>query len=128
LNMAPETVVGQLRQEFTNSEIKSKMQLEKKSFADAWAGKFGSNEYELVMEKDINRPMVLDLEDGNEANVTGADVYNMLFNSKEPWCISANGTIYRTDVQGIIPGLLERWYSERQELQKKKKHYIKRTC
>jgi len=65
--------------------------------------------------------MVLDLEDGNEANVTGADVYNMLFNSKEPWCISANGTIYRTDVQGIIPGLLERWYSERQELQKKKK-------
>ena len=121
LNMAPETVVGQLRQEFTNAEIKQKMQLEKKSFADAWAGKFGSNEYELVMEKDIKREMVLDLEDGAEANVTGADVYNMLFNSKEPWCISANGTIYRTDVQGIIPGLLERWYSERQELQKKKK-------
>ena len=64
LNMAPETVVGQLRQEFTNSEIKQKMQLEKKSFADSWAGKFGSNEYELVMEKDIKRQMVLDLETG----------------------------------------------------------------
>ena len=45
----------------------------------------------------------------------------MLFNSEEPWCISANGTIFRTDVQGIIPGLLERWYAERQELQAKKK-------
>ena len=51
--MAPETVVGQLRQEFTNQKSKQKMTLEKKSFADAWAGKFGSNEYELVMEKDI---------------------------------------------------------------------------
>ena len=121
LNMAPETVVGQLRQEYTNSEIKSSIQLDKKSFADAWAGKFGSNEYELVMSKDIDRPIVLDLEDGTEVNVTGGDVYNMLFNSKEPWCISANGTIFRTDVQGVIPGLLERWYSERQQLQKKKK-------
>ena len=121
LNMAPETVVGQLRQEFTNSEIKQKMQLEKKSFADSWAGKFGSNEYELVMEKDIKRQMVLDLETGEELNVTGADVYNMLFNSEEPWCISANGTIFRTDVQGVIPGLLEKWYSERQDLQKNKK-------
>ena len=50
--MAPETVVGQLRQEYTDKEITKKMQIEKKSFADAWAGKFGSNEYELVMEKD----------------------------------------------------------------------------
>ena len=41
-------------------------------------------------------------------------------NSEEPWCISANGTP-RTDVQGVIPGLLEKWYSERQDLQKNKK-------
>ena len=73
------------------------------------------------MSKDIDRPIVLDLEDGTEVNVTGGDVYNMLFNSNEPWCISANGTIFRTDIQGVIPGLLARWYSERQELQKKKK-------
>ena len=36
-------------------------------------------------------------------------------NSEEPWCISANGTIFRTDVQGVIPGLLEKWYPERQD-------------
>ena len=65
--------------------------------------------------------MILDLEDGTEVNVTGADVYNMLFNSKRAWCISANGTIFRTDVQGVVPGLLEKWYKERQELQANKK-------
>ena len=121
LNMAPETIVGQLRQEYTDKEVTEKMQIEKKSFADAWAGKFGSNEYEMVMAKDVDKPLILDLEDKREVPVKGADVYNMLFNSEEPWCISANGTIYRTDVQGIIPGLLERWYAERQELQAKKK-------
>ena len=121
LNMAPETIVGQLRQEYTDKEITEKMQIEKKSFADAWAGKFGTNEYEMVMTKDVDKPLILDLEDKREISVKGADVYNMLFNSEEPWCISANGTVYRTDVQGIIPGLLEKWYSERQELQAKKK-------
>jgi len=119
--MAPETIVGQLRQEYTDKEITEKMQIEKKSFADAWAGKFGTNEYEMVMAKDVDKPLILDLEDKREISVKGADVYNMLFNSEEPWCISANGTVYRTDVQGIIPGLLEKWYSERQELQAKKK-------
>ena len=121
LNMAPETIGGQLRQEYTDKEITEKMQIEKKSFADAWAGKFGTNEYEMVMTKDVDKPLILDLEDKREISVKGADVYNMLFNSEEPWCISANGTVYRTDVQGIIPGLLEKWYSERQELQAKKK-------
>ena len=53
--------------------------------------------------------------------VTGADVYNFVFKSGQPWNISANGTIFKTDFQGIVPGLLERWYAERQELQKKKK-------
>ena len=29
------------------------MKLEKNLFADAWLGKFGTNEYEMVMEKDV---------------------------------------------------------------------------
>ena len=121
LNMAPETIVGQLKPVYTDEEIASKMKLEKSSFADAWLGKFGSNEYELVMNKDINKPLFLDMEDGTSVETTGSDVYNLIFNSGQPWNISANGTIFRTDFQGIVPGLLERWYAERQELQKKKK-------
>ena len=121
LNMAPETIVGQLRQDFTDQEISDKITLEKKSFADAWLGKFGSNEYEMVMAKDVNHKMQLDMEDGTTVEVTGADVYNLIFNSGQPWNISANGTIFKTDFQGIVPGLLERWYAERKELQAKKK-------
>ena len=121
LNMAPETIVGQLKPVYTDEEIDSKMKLEKSSFADAWLGKFGSNEYELVMDKDINKPLILDMETGGSVETTGADVYNLIFNSGQPWNISANGTIFRTDFQGIVPGLLERWYAERQELQAKKK-------
>lgn len=121
LNMANETIVGQLRQDYTEQEVSDKIALEKKSFADAWLGKFGSNEYEMVMAKDINHKMQLDMEDGTTVEVTGADVYNLIFNSGQPWNISANGTIFKTDVQGIVPGLLERWYAERKELQAKKK-------
>ena len=121
LNMAPETIVGQLRQEYTEEEISNKIKLEKKSFADAWLGKFGSNEYDFVMSKDVDHVMKLDMEDGTSLDVTGADVYNLVFKSNQPWNISANGTIFKTDFQGIVPGLLERWYAERQQLQAKKK-------
>ena len=121
LNMGGETIVGQLRPDYTDEEITNKMKLEKLSFADAWLGKFGSNEYEMVMAKDVDHKMHLDMEDGATVEVTGADVYNLIFNSDQPWNISANGTIFKTDFQGIVPGLLERWYAERQTMQAKKK-------
>ena len=41
----------------------------------------------------------------------------MLFRST----LSANGTIFKYDTEGIVPGLLAQWYSERKELQAKKK-------
>ena len=49
LNMAPETIIGQLRPDATNDAIDSAMTLEKKSFAGAWEGRFGSLEYEAVL-------------------------------------------------------------------------------
>ena len=74
-----------------------------------------------LWRKMSNTVMKLDMEDGGTVECTGADVYNLVFNSGQPWCISSNGTIFKTDFQGIVPGLLERWYAERQDLQKKKK-------
>mgnify|MGYP000258636218 CR=1 FL=1 len=83
-----------------------------------------TNEYEFMLNKDVNHIMKLDMEDGSSLDVTGADVYNLIFHSGQPWNISANGTIFKTaeEFQGIIPGLLERWYAERKELQAKKKN------
>lgn len=131
LNMAPETLVGQVRTNYTDAEIERKTsgswtddrgQVRKKvSFADAWTGKFGTTEFELVQARDTERLLYLDMNDGNTLECTGADIYNLVFNSDQPWNISANGTIFRTDIQGVVPGLLERWYSERKELQAKKK-------
>ena len=123
LNMGPETIVGQLRPTYTEAYLEEKVSLEKKSFADAWLGKFATNEYELMLEKDVTKPMILDMDDGTELEVTGADVYNLIFHSGQNWNISANGTIFKTadEFKGIIPGLLERWYAERKQLQAKKK-------
>jgi DNA polymerase elongation subunit (family B) len=94
LNMAAETIVGQLRPEYTDEEINNKIKLEKASFADAWLGKFGTNEFEFVINKDVNHIMKLDMEDGATVEVTGADVYNLIFNSGQPWNIWANCTIF----------------------------------
>jgi DNA polymerase elongation subunit (family B) len=39
--------------------------------------------------------------------------------------LSANGTIFTYEKEGIIPGLLKRWYAERKEMQAKLKDSIK---
>ena len=31
--------------------------------------------------------------------------------------LSANGTIFTSEFEGVIPGLLARWYKERKEMQ-----------
>jgi DNA polymerase elongation subunit (family B) len=45
----------------------------------------------------------------------------MIFDSNQPWVLSANGTIFTYEREGIIPGLLKRWYAERKEMQAKLK-------
>jgi DNA polymerase elongation subunit (family B) len=124
LNMGPETIVGQLRQTYTNAEIEAKL-AKGNSFAAAWEGKFGSNEYELVMAKDIAKEIIIDWENGSTDILTGAQIYELVFESNQPWMLSANGTIFTHDVEGVIPGLLKRWYAERKEMQAKLKDAIK---
>ena len=45
----------------------------------------------------------------------------MIFDSNQPWMLTANGTIVTYERKGVVPGLLERWYAERKELQANKK-------
>jgi len=121
LNMGPETIVGQLRQDYTKNFIDEQMVRNKKSFAAAWEGQFGSLEYELVMEKNVAKEIIIDWEDGNTDTLTGAQIYDLIFESNQPWMLSANGTIFTYEKEGIIPGLLKRWYAERKEMQAKLK-------
>jgi len=123
LNMGPETIVGQLRPEYTNEEIETKM-AKNTGFAGAWEGKFGSNEYELVMAKDRANDIIVDWENGDTDVMSGAQIYEMIYESNKPWMLSANGTIFTHEFEGIIPGLLKRWYAERKDMQKKLKEAI----
>jgi len=120
LNMGPETIVGQLRTTMTDHYIREKIS-GGSSFADAWENMFGTLEYQAVMNMEPGTEITLDWADGTEDVMSAKDVWRLVFDSNQPWTLSANGTIFRFDIKGIIPGLLERWYAERKEMQAKKK-------
>jgi DNA polymerase elongation subunit (family B) len=124
LNMGPETIVGQLRPDMTNKLIKEKMD-GGETFAGAWEGVFGSLEYTAVMNKERETEITVDWENGTCTVHSAAELWKMIFDSYSNWCLSANGTIFSYDHEGIVPGLLARWYSERKDLQKKAKEWIK---
>jgi DNA polymerase elongation subunit (family B) len=120
LNMAGETIVGQLRPVMTNNYIKNKID-NKSSFAMAWEGLFGSLEYTAVMKQSIGTEITVDWENGSESVHSAAEIWKLIFDSNQPWMLSANGTIFTYEKEGVVPGLLKRWYSERQEIQAKLK-------
>ena len=124
LNMGPETIVGQLRQDGTKAFIEAEM-AKGKSFAAAWEGRFGSLEYDAVMSKEVGRELTIDWEGGGSDTLSAAQAHDLIFESNQPWMISANGTIFTYEHEGIIPGLLKRWYAERKEMQAKLKECIK---
>jgi len=125
LNMGPETIVGQLRQKATQEYIDNLVINKGKSFAAAWEGVFGSVEYTAVMSKEIGTEITIDWEDGSVDVLSAAEVYKLIFDSQQPFILSANGTIFTYEKEGIIPGLLKRWYAERKEMQAKLKDCIK---
>jgi DNA polymerase elongation subunit (family B) len=121
LNMGPETIVGQLRPIMTDHYIEEKMSAGS-SFADAWENMFGTLEYTAVMESRSGVEITIDWEGDQGSTVHSAEeVWNMIFNSNQPWILSANGTIFSFEKEAIVPSLLKRWYAERKELQAKKK-------
>ena len=120
LNMGPETIIGQLRPIMTDGLIKERRD-SGRSFADAWEGLFATLEYTAVMEMQAGTEITVDWENGESTVHTGAELWKMIFDSNTSWILSANGTIFTYEKKGIIPGLLERWYAERKELQAKKK-------
>jgi len=124
LNMGPETIVGQLRQDYTKNYIDEQMARHGKSFAAAWEGLFSSLEYQFVMERNVAKEIIIDWEDGSSDTLSGAQIYDLIFESNQPWMLSANGTIFTYEKDGIIPGLLARWYKERKEMQAKLKECI----
>ena len=117
LNMGPETIVGQLRPVATDALIAERMSKNGGKFALAWEGLFATLEYTAVMEQNRGFELTVDWQDGTSTIMSAAEFWPIIFNSNKPWIMSANGTIFTYDKEGIIPGLLARWYAERKEMQ-----------
>ena len=119
LNMGPETIVGQLRPVATDALINERMAKNGGKFALAWEGLFATLEYTAVMEQNRGFEVTVDWQDGTNGTMSAAEFWRIIFNSNRPWIMSANGTIFTYDKEGIIPGLLARWYQERKDMQAK---------
>lgn len=125
LNMAPETIVGQIRQHLTEQHQNTvKQRLKGKKDADEvigpvlWEGLFACLEYTAVMNRERETMLTIDYEDGRSVNMSAAQIWKMIFDSNNKWMLSANGTIFTYEKEGVIPGLLTKWYAERKSVQK----------
>ena len=135
LNMSPETIVAQVRQTLTDQYMYEKSlklakeKRKKKNGDDAeavtgsvlWENLFGSLEYTSIMNQERGTLLTVDYEDGRSVEMTAAEIWKMVFDSNKPLILSANGTIFTYEKEGVIPGLLTRWYTERKALQKQAK-------
>lgn len=126
INMGPETIVGQLRPTMTDDLIMERYNKQKgktKSFGACWEGLFATIEYTAVMEKRPDTNITIDWEDGTETVLSAIEICKMVFDPSNQLIMSANGTLFTSSKKGIIPGLLERWYAERTEMQKTKTNW-----
>jgi DNA polymerase elongation subunit (family B) len=123
LNMGPESIVAQLRPTATDALISSRM-ASGSSFAAAWEGLFATLEYTAVMEQQRGTEITIDWNNGETSTHSAAEVWQIIFDSNQPWMLSANGTIFTHEIEAVIPGLLKRWYAERKEMQAKLKDCI----
>ena len=132
LNMAGETIIGQVRQTLTDQYMKDKsfrLSSEKKKRKESdeeeqfgsilWEGLFSALEYNAILNQERGTILTLDYEDGRSVEMSAAEIWKLIFDSNKPWMLSANGTIFTYEKEGVIPGLLSRWYSDRKDMQKK---------
>ena len=131
LNMAGETIVAQVRQTITDQYMKDKglrLAQEKKRYKEGdddvggailWEGLFGALEYTAIMNQERGTMLIVDYEDGRSEEMSAAEIWKLVFDSHRPWMLSANGTIFTYEKEGVVPGLLSRWYSDRKTMQKK---------
>lgn len=132
LNLSTETIVGQVRLDYTNKLLderveeqrrKSRSRNFKPDWTEAWHGFFGTTEFNYIKNSDDEHKLTVDFEDGTTTVCTGKEFKEKILNPANPYVISANGTIFRRDIKGVIPQILERWYFERQLWQRAKDHF-----
>lgn len=126
LNMSPETLMGQIRLDQTNGLVASRIAAGIDR-AEAWEGIFIALEVQQMLDE-TDDLLTIDFEDKltdktKTLTMTAAQLNEYMFNPANHVCVTANGTIFNTEKDGIIPQLLAKWYSERKEYQAKEVHF-----
>lgn len=117
LNMSPETLIGQISTARTDETILDLVNSGKvEKFSEAWRSFFSTLEFEdVINRRDVE--LEFEINATKEVITTSATkLYDMIYDGDD-LCITANGTVFTRKVQGIIPHLLERWYSDRKTMQ-----------
>lgn len=133
LNMSPETIIGQVRLTLTipylyekieKNNLYSKKAEKIPDWGAAWAGDdlWGTLEYQEIM-KQTDTPLILDIEGGGSIQKTAKELYDLIFADGSNLCISAFGTIFRTDKIGLVNQILTGWYAERKDSKKKMAYF-----
>ncbi len=131
LNMSPEAIVAQLRLDMTKEFLWNKIysnnlyKNKAKQIPDwgaAWGNVWGTLEYQEVM-KQSDTVLTLDFESGESGQATAKEIYDMIFAEGSNLCISAFGTIFRTDKMSLINSIFTRWYAQRKEYKKEMAKY-----
>jgi DNA polymerase elongation subunit (family B) len=124
LNMSIETIFGHIRPIETDAFIAAKVKkLGKNKRAEAWEGIFRTYEVEHMFTPNDKTILTIDFENGTSKNMLACDLYDYIFNPNNHLCITANGTIFKTNTDGIIPMLLGKWFTERMEMQAKQREF-----
>lgn len=125
-NMGPETLIAQLRPNLTEEHLKRKVAEENISMTAALHDLFGTLEYqEVIKRSDVK--LWIDFEQPTQESfeLTAKEIYDLIFDENSGWCITANGTIFKTDKPAIIPKLLGDWYADRKTIQGKSRDLAK---
>ena len=131
LNMSTEGIIGQIRHTYTDMYLDEKIQAQrvksrskkfKPDWTAAWHGLFGSLEYTMV-QNSTDDLLTVDFENGETIVCSAANLRDVLFADGSQFVLSANGTIFDKSKNGIIPEVLEKWYSERKMMQAAMNNY-----
>lgn len=129
LNISPETLVGQFDTSRTKAKLKNLIETKQADdMTSAWHHFTGVLEYHDIVDDGGNefQDLTLNFEWGESETRTGSE-WNQWFKDNPGFCLTANGTVFRYDEQGIIPYTLDLWYANRKDGQKKSKDYKKQA-
>ena len=131
VNMSPETIIAQVRltktlpflwKRIEDNELYSNKSKKIPSWGEAWSDIWGSLEYQDIIAQNDEK-LILDIEGGGSAEMTAKQIYDMIFKEGSNMSISSFGTIFRTDIDGIIPIVFTQWDEERSIYKEKKSYY-----